>query len=197
MTENQQHWFQQRFFKIAIGCIVALLVLARIGYGYGQAQTTTNKQTILQGSLHIQPTQPVQDDLTNKIQPGTAVKIGVMVENKGQQASSAGQLYVRYAFANPLQDEPESVIFETEKKPLPPLEPGKKVKVIFNTPHKIPSLLDFVRHDWSIREYQAIAVVNDEDYMIGTLAITFSAYYYPGIKKEFPIEIASSSKNSE
>ena len=108
--------------------------------------------------------QTLPGDQTGKIQPGTAVKLVVTVENKGQQESPAGQLYVRYAFAHPLENEAASVIFETEKKPLPAIEPGKKAEIVFDTPHQIPSLLDFVRHDWSIREYQAIALSTIREY---------------------------------
>lgn len=193
MSDNQQSWSRQRLLKVGTYIILALLLLARIGYG--QIQVAMNKNVVLQGSIQIQPVKAVSGDQTGKIQPGTPVKILVTMENKGQQASPAGQLYVRYAFAHPLHDEATSVIFETEKKPLPALEPGKKIDITFDTPHQIPSLLDFVRYDWSIREYQAMAVINQEEYMIGTLAITFSAYYYPGIKKEFPTNITPNESN--
>jgi hypothetical protein len=193
MSENRSSWSRQRFMRIGLFALLGLLFLARIGYG--QLPLGDNKNVILQGSIHIQPVQAVPDDQTGKIQPGTPVKLSVTVENKGQQASPAGQLYVRYAFAHPLDKDEASVIFKTEKKPLPTIEPGKKVDIAFDTPHQIPSLLDFVRYDWSIREYQAMAVVNQEEHMIGSLAITFSAYYYPGIKKEFPIKISAHEKN--
>lgn len=188
MSEHHQSWSRHQLWKVGAFVILGFLLLARIGYG--QTQVANDKNVILQGSIHIQPIKTIQEDQTGKIQPGTPVKIVVTVENKGQQISPEGQLYVRYAFAHPLDKEARSVIFETEKKPLPSIEPGKKVDIAFDTPHQIPSLLDFVRYDWSIREYQAVAVVHQEEYMIGTLAITFSAYYYPGIKKEFPTKIS-------
>lgn len=193
MSDIQQNWSRQRLLKIGTCIILTLLLLARIGYG--QTQTVENKHIVLQGSILIQPVKAIPGDQTGKIQPGTPVKILVKVENKGQQVSPTGELYVRYAFAHPLHDEATSVIFETEKKPLPILEPGQQVDIVFETPHQIPSLLDFVRYDWSIREYQAIAIVNQEEHMIGTLAITFSAYYYPGIKKEFPIQISPNANH--
>lgn len=188
MSENRQFWSRQGVLKISVLVVLGLLFLARIGYG--QTQLADNKNVILQGSIQIQPTKPVPGDETGKIQPGTPVKLIVTVENKGNQNSPAGQLFVRYAFAHPLDKEKTSVLFETEKKPLPSIEPGKKIDIAFDTPHQIPSLLDFVRYDWSIRDYQAIAMINQEEHMIGTLAITFSAYYYPGIKKEFPVKIS-------
>lgn len=185
MSKNQQSLSRRRLIRVGVLIAIACLLLARLGYG----QILGGKHGVLQGSIHLQPLQTIPSDQTNKIQPGTPVKIVVTVENKGLQESPAGQLYVRYAYAPPLENEAASVIFETEKKALPPIEPGKKVDIAFETPHHIPSLLDFVRYDWSIREYQAMAVVNNSDNMIGSLAITFSAYYYPGIKKEFPVKV--------
>jgi hypothetical protein len=187
MSETHQSLSNRWPFRVLFVVVLSLLLLARIGYG--QPQAVEIKQAVLQGSIHIQPVQPQPDDQTGKIQPGTPVKVVVTVENKGPQASPEGQLYVRYAFAKPLDHETTSIIFETEKKPLPSIEPGKQVNIAFDSPHQSPSLLDFVRYDWSMREYQALAVVNQEDHLIGTLAMTFSAYYYPGIKKELPAKI--------
>ena len=188
MSDHHQSLSGRRLLRAVVFIVICLLLLARIGYG--QIQGSDRKHGILQGSIHLQPVQAFPGDQSGKIQPGTAVKLVVTVENKGAQESPAGDLYVRYAFAHPLENEAASVIFETEKKPLPPIEPGKKADISFETPHQIPSLLDFVRYDWSIREYQAIAVVNGTDHTIGTLAITFSAHYYPGIKKEYPVKVA-------
>lgn len=189
MFENPQFVSNRRWIvRIAALVILGLLLLARIGYS--QPQTANAKSVILQGSIHIEPVKSVQGDQSGKIQPGTPVKLVVTVENKGQEASPSGQLYVRYAFAHPLENEKGSILFETEKKSLPSIEPGQKIDIAFETPHQIPSILDFVRYDWSIREYQAFAVINQDEHLIGTLAITFSAYYYPGIKKEFPIKIS-------
>ncbi len=190
MSEHHQSLSFRRSLKVGALIILGLLLLARTSIGYGQTQLTDTKNIILQGSIHIQSIKVLPGDETGKIQPGTPVKIFVTVENKGQQASPSGQLYVRYAFAQPLDQEAISVIFETEKKRLPSIEPGKMVEIAFDTPHQIPSLLDFIRYDWSIREYQAMAIINQDEYVIGTLAITFSAYYYPGIKKEFPTKLS-------
>jgi hypothetical protein len=186
MSENHSLSGSKRFKIAALG-ILGLLLLARIGYAH--THTLDLKHGILQGAIHIEPVQSIPGHEAGKIQPGTSVKIVVMVENKGLQESPAGELFVRYAFAHPLEHEESSVLFTTEKKPLPALEPGKKVDITFDAVHQIPSLLDFVRYDWSIREYQAIAIINNEENLLGTLAITFSAYYYPGFKKEFPTKV--------
>jgi hypothetical protein len=177
-----------------IKCMVAMLSLFT-QIGYGQIYAEESNPCILQGSLHIKPVKNVPGDQTDKIQPGTQVKIDMTVENKGGQVSPAGQIYVRYAFSQPLEHEKSSILFETEKKSLPPIEPGKKIEFAFDTPHQIPSVLDFVRYDWSLREYQTIALIHQQEYIIGTLAVTFSAYYYPGVKKEFPTKICNNEKN--
>lgn len=177
--------------KIVTFIIVSLLLLARFGHSH-QTHIANPKSALLQGSIQLQPLKPIPGDQTDKIQPNTPIKLIVTVENKGQYASLPGQLYVRYAFASPLDKEVTSVLFETEKKALPAIEAGQKIDIVFDqNPHQIPSVLDFVRQDWALREYQAIAVIHQEEHLLGTLAITFSAYYYPGIKKEFPSVIFS------
>lgn len=177
--------------RIVIGAIIALLLLARISFGYSQSTTTVGelKQSILQGTIHIQPTVSHGSDQAVKIQPGTAVKLVVAVENKGDQANPPAELFIRYSFAKPLDKEENSVIFSTEKKPIPPIQPGQSFDISFDTVHLSPSLIDFVKYDWPIREYQAVLVTNHEEHVIGTLAMTFSAYYYPGVRREFPAKL--------
>lgn len=191
MSNNHQSWSKPTRWKAGILSMVALLLLARIGIGYGQTQAKDQKNIILQSSIELSAAQASAGNEAGKIHPGTPVKIMVTIKNKGQQTNPAGQIYVRYALAHPLEKEKGSMIFETEKKPLPPIEPGNKVEIAFDAPHQIPSLLDFIRDDWSLREYQAMAVIYGEEYLLGTLAITFSAHYYPGIKKELPAAISS------
>jgi hypothetical protein len=189
MSEINQSVLNQRWLlRVVAWILLGLLIFVRIGYG--QTRSPDSALVILQGSTHLQPIQSVPGGESGQIQPGTAVKLTVTVENKGQLASPPGELFVRYAFARPLEKEAISIIFETEKQSLPSIEPGGEVDIHFKTTHQIPSLLDFVRYDWSMREYQAIAMINEEENMIGTLAITFSAYYYPGIKKELPTKIS-------
>jgi hypothetical protein len=218
MTDNHQSWPRRRLLRVGGFVLLGLLLLARIGYSQIQSKKGGTASTeiaaepkhqptefvakvsvqeiqlnvegaILQGSIHVEPVQPLPEGQGGKIQPGTLVKIVVTVENNSQRASPAGELYVRYAFAHPLDKEQASIIFTTEKKPLPSIKDGEKIDIAFDMPHQIPSLLDFVRNDWSLREYQAFVVINAQEYLIGTLAITFSAHYYPGIKKEYPARI--------
>lgn len=162
--------------------LITALLLSVSAFCYGE----TEKPAILQAGIHLETTRPIPGDDTGKIQPGIPIKIIVSLANMGGEMSLPGTLYVRYGFAPPLEKEAKSILFETEKKSFSPIEPGKTVDIIFDTPHSTPSLLDFVRGDWPIREYQAIAIIDGKEHMLGSLAITFSAYYYPGIKKEFP-----------
>jgi hypothetical protein len=189
MSNNSQtstRWL----FRLGVTLIFSLLLLARIGYGQQQAvAVAVNQEAILQGAIQIQPVQSIGDDQAHKIQPGTPVKLSVLIQNKGLQPSPKGEIYLRYAFAKPLHNEETSLIFETEKVSLPSIDPGKSIELKFDATHRLPSLLDFVRDDWTMREYQAIAVFGKEEKMLATLAITFSAYYYPGIRKEFPTKI--------
>lgn len=170
-------------FKAAI--LTLLIFLGLGGITYAQLNSKTDS-AILQAVIHVQPLQPISTHDLKKIQPGTPVKIEVVVENKGEQVSPAGFLFVRYALAKPLQNEIGSIIFSTEKQELPPINSGEQVKIVFATPHETVALLDFVRDDWSLREYQAVAEIQKKDKVIGSLPITFSAYYYPGIAKQFP-----------
>lgn len=176
--------------RIIIGAIIALLLLARISYGYSQPTPSSvdHKQAILQGTIHLKPTVTLGADQTVKIQPGTGVKLVVSVENKGDQESPPAQLFIRYSYAKPLDNEAHSVIFSTERKTVPPIQPGQSTDISFDAVHQTPSLIDFVKYDWPIREYQAILVTNHEEHLIGTLAMTFSAYYYPGVRRELPVK---------
>lgn len=148
------------------------------------------QEAVLQAAVIIKPQDQPTQFQSDKIQPGHSVKISALIENKGSERSPSGQIYVRYALAKPLDKDPNSVIFETEKIQLPMIEPGNAVEITFEKTHQLPSLPDFIRHDWGMREYQAVVNVAQQEKVIGSLAITFSAYYYSGIRKEIPARIA-------
>jgi hypothetical protein len=180
MVDTHSSFFNKSRFKISALVVLGLLVLARVGYSEAKAGDSTS--AILQGTIRIQP---VVGGNQERIQPGTPVKFKVMVENKGEQASPSGQIFLRYAFAKPMQNETGSIIFESEKKDLPSIEAGKEIEMSFDLAQELPSISDFVRDDWALREYQAVVEIYKESRIIGTLALTFSAYYYPGITKQF------------
>jgi hypothetical protein len=186
MSRNNRSLFGIGF---TLATALVLGVVAWAGLVYGQSMSANPRQAVLQGSIHIEPEKPLDQEHPPKVQPGTGVKLSVVVDNKGDVASPSGKIYIRYAFAKPLDNEEKSIVFQTEDQELPSIEPGKTVDINFKTPHQWPSLMDYIRNDWLMREYQAIAVINNVEKTIGTLAITFSAYYYPGIKKEFPTPI--------
>lgn len=177
----------RQWMRAGVGIVVGLFLLMQTSYG--QKVADLSKQTILLASIVIEPVKLTNNHHHEKIQPGTPVKVAVTVENKGSLASAAGDLYVRFGFAKPLEQEAQSIIFETEKKPLPTIAPGQSVTIEFTTPHQLPAVFDYVREDWALREYQAIANIDHQEKLLGTLALTFSAYYYPGIRKEFPTPV--------
>ena len=142
---------------------------------------STVQQAVLQGQILVEPLPSLLPHPANQIQPGSAVKVKLVVENKGNKASPAGEAYARYAFPAPLDKEPNSELFTTEKVALPSIPAGEKVEVVFTTPHYWPAVTDFVREDWAMREYQAFASVNGKELPIGTLAIAYSTHYYPGL----------------
>jgi hypothetical protein len=148
-----------------------------------------SQPAILQGVIHIQSAQSRPTQESDRIQPGTSLKPSVIVENSGEEESPAGEIFIRYALAAPLDEQRGSIIYESEKKILPQILPGKSVEIVFDTPHITPAVMDFVKYDWALREYQAIAIIHKKEKVIGTLALTFSAYYYGGIKKEFPSRV--------
>lgn len=158
-----------------------------MGITYSQNTLTTTETTVLQSEVVVEPTRPLEEP--TKIQPGTPVKLKLIVENKGSKPSASGDVFIQFGYAKPLDNQPKSVIFETEKTTLPSIEPGQKKEIVFASTHTWPTLFDFVRFDWSLREYKAIAIIENEEKILGTLAITVSAYYYPGVKKEFPSEV--------
>lgn len=136
--------------------------------------------SILQGSIHLIPSDP-----TGKIYPENDLKLAATIENVGTKASPSGTAYLRFALIAPLENQKDSVLFETEKKPFSSILPQQKIEIAFDAMQKIPSILDYVRNDWFLREYQLIVGIEGKEMVIATLAFTFSAYYYPTLKKSF------------
>lgn len=144
------------------------------------------ESAVLQGTIEVEASKPVSKEDTQKIQPGTPLKLSVEIENIGTQKSVPSEIFIRYALAHPLENQKGSRLYESEKKELPSIDPKEKIKISFSNPHLTPTLTDFIKYDWPLREYQLILVAQGEEKIIGTLPLTFSAYYYGGIKKEYP-----------
>lgn len=195
MIESSPSFFSKWGSKIIIVSVLSILLLGR--FGYTQLEKSNAQFAVLRGTFHIEPAQPIKSDEKGKIQPGTPVKIAVKIENKGTQTNPPGFIFVQYALAKPLHKNDGSAIFQTEKKALPEIEPGKTVEISFDQVHRTPSVIDFVRDDWSLREYQAMVEIDNKIKPIGTLALTFSAYYYPGIVKQLSPSFEVGTKEIE
>ena len=116
----------QSLAKITRRFFIFLGMLLLPCMSYGQTKMAGPMPPILQGSIHIQPAQPVPGDQTGKIQPGKPVKLAITVENKGEQKSPPGQLSIRFGLVKPLDKEATSVIFKTEQKALPEIGRARK-----------------------------------------------------------------------
>lgn len=173
-------------FWLTVAIVVGSITLIRINQG--QAQLASANVATLQSSIDIQPAE-AREESSKKIQPGTSVKLRLLIENRGPQTSPTGEVYIQYAFIKPLDNHPRSVIFQTEKQFVPALKPGQKIAIDFQNAQSLPSLPDFIREDWPMREYQAIFIVDEDQTVLSTRALTFSAYYYPGLQHEIPVEI--------
>jgi hypothetical protein len=140
---------------------------------------------ILAATIKAIPAQTTQAS-TGKFQPGYPVKLSVNIANQGKKASSAGIVYLRFVFPKPLDKEPNSLVFKTENVALPSIAAGEQIEISFSTIHQWPFLLDFIRDDWGMREYQAVIIVDNEEHIIGTRTIAVSAHYYEGPNHELP-----------
>ena len=161
--------------------ISLLIILVSLFSAEAQAET------ILEGVIQVTATVPSKE-APEKIQPGSPMIIKLIVKNIGKEASPAGKVSVRYVFAPPLDSHPESLLFQSEQLDLPSLSEGKEIAFTFSKTHTWPSIFDFIRQDWGMRQYQAV-VHTDADRIIGTTHIAFSCYYYQGPSIETPVDI--------
>ena len=144
-------------------------------------------QSKLQALINATPAQP--SPIPERIQPRSLMKLSATIKNVGDQANTPGTLMVKFAFANPLHTHPKSLLFETEKVNLPSIEPGQEITLSFSKMHRWPTLFDYIRDDWAMREYRAIVNVERIEKMIGTRAIAFSAYYYEGHSRPRAVDV--------
>lgn len=190
MTANRQ---QLPLITIIKWCGLGLVFLvSALGYVWSSSPVGV-AETMVQGELVLESLEPVAT-FPGSIQPGKPVKIKLILSNRGQAVTPAGEAIVQYGFGKPLEDHIESVIFQTEKAPVSPIEPGASVEITFKTPHQLPSIYDFVRNDWSMREYQAVLQFGNSKTIVAILPLTFSAYYYPGVKKHISASIPVETK---
>lgn len=140
----------------------------------------------LQSTISLTPIKPALGK-PGKIIPATYVKLSATVKNVGSEESPAGEIHVRFAFRPPQQDDPNSILFETERVELPPLAAGEEKVIEYKTNHLLPTVFDFVRNDWALREYEAIIEIDGKKEIAGTRAIAFTAHYYEGASQEKPV----------
>lgn len=132
-----------------------------------------------------------------KVQPGSSVKLSAIVKNIGDKVNQAGTIYIRFSFLKPLDGEPRSVLFETEKKALPSIPPGGEKEIEFTKVHQWPSVFDYIRDDWHMRQYEAVIDIKGKTQVIGRAAVSVSAKYYHGPSHEIPAEVQSGIDNNQ
>lgn len=154
------------------------------------AADAVKQGAILEATLNILPAKPGADENKN-IQPGTPVIVAAVLRNIGTETNAPGVFYVRFLYPEPLNKQQGAVAFSTEKVDLPSIAPGGAASLVFKTPQATPSLFDFIRQDWSLRQYEAVAAINEKEYVLGNTRLTFSAYYYPGTPHESPVQVPS------
>lgn len=147
-------------------------------------------EALLQTSIGINP---IRNPHSTKdhVQPGTTIQLQTVIKNIGTEPSAPGDCRIQFAFPEALNQHENSVIFHTEELKLPMLKPGEEIELTFQTLHRWPSLFDFIREDWAMREYQAIATINRQKRLLSTLTVTFSAYYYEGASLNKPVAVSS------
>ena len=176
--------------------ISPLLLFLVLGVYAGAAEIQNQESSVLgallQAKINVVPLD-VSKGQQEKIQPGARVKITAFIKNVGDQPSAPGKFFVRFAYSKPLGKQENSVLYQTETVYLPTIEPGDRFAINFSTPHQWPSLFDFIRQDWAMREYEGVVVIGNREQLIGTTSIAFSAYYYEGPVREQPIKVLSAS----
>ncbi len=146
------------------------------------------KATSLEAEIELFAADPAREN-PKVIQPGTPIVISVKIKNTGNEKNEKGYFFVRFAYPNPLAGNPKAELFVTEKVSLPAIEPGKEATVAFKTMHHLPSLIDFIREDYGMRQYLAVVVIDQKEYILGNATLTFSAYYYAGPNHEIQTSV--------
>lgn len=126
---------------------------------------------------------------SDQVLPNTEMQLHATIRNEGDTANKPGEIWLRFAFPKPLDKQPRSVLFETEKISLPEIAPGEQIEITFSKTHRWPALYDFIKQDWGMRQYEAIIKVDQKEYLSGLMMITFTANYYPGFTKALSTSI--------
>lgn len=157
------------------------------------AQERPERQTVgalLETTIHVKALDSSQKNPAH-IQPGSSVKLSVVVRNRGDVPSAPGKIFLRYALPKSLEGNKNGIIFETDTEGLPSMPPGAALTLNFKKVHQWPSIFEYIRRDWALREYQAVVDILGSEYITGTRAISFSAFYYEGHQGKKPVKVSS------
>ena len=168
--------------QILVFLISSFIILAYHPLSSGEALLQTTIHAIPKNNSHS----PV-----NHIQPGTLMQLQATVKNVGSALSKQGTLRIQFAFPKPLDVNENSILFKTELADLPSIHPGEEISISFKKAHQWPTLFNFIRDDWAMREYQAVAVIDGPAQIVGALTVAFSAYYYEGARMNKPVKVSS------
>lgn len=127
---------------------------------------------------------------SEKILPRSPIALKAKVKNTGSKANAPGTIYARFAFLEPLDSHQNSVLFQTDKVPLRSINPGEEFEILFKTPHLWPSFFDYIREDWPMRQFEAVAVIDGKEQVIGASAVCISAHYYQGPSDEISKQVS-------
>lgn len=170
-----------------IAIVVALGIIAFSGYEL-PILISKGSKAILEGEIKFISDKNLSEN-DEKIPAGSPVTLLAKIKNKGTLPNAPGEIFIRFSFSKPMDEHVKSVIFETEKMPLDILQPNQQVELTFKNTHQWPSLADFIKNDWPMREYQLVALIGQQEFVIGTKYIAFSAYYYGGASLEIDVTV--------
>jgi len=160
-----------------------------------QEEKKAVRGAILEAIVNILPSKPIEAN-PHVIQPGTDVQIQVIVKNTGDAPSAPGSLFARFRLPENFKKTVNDVVYNSEHITIPSIDPGKTLEITFRAEHLTPSLLEFVRADWGMRQYQAVLRIDGQDYVLGHGSLTFSCYYYPTTPQEEPTSVPVAPKKS-
>jgi hypothetical protein len=149
--------------------------------------TPLHAKALLKSTINLMPATEEEQE-SKMIRPATAIQMVVQVENVGDAPSQEAKLFVRFSLPEPLDDQPNSLLYQSEVVKLERLDVGQKKIIAFEKKHMLPPLHDFIGQDWALRRYEAVLVMADKKELVsGTTNLSFTASYYEGLSREIPV----------
>lgn len=140
---------------------------------------SAKESPVLQASIAMAPAWPPNSQ-KDTMQPGMPALLRTMIKNVGTIANREGEIFIRFTLPKALAKIAKGLSFETEKEPLPHLQPGELREIFFKTPQPLPDIVEFLKNDWAKHLYEAVVRFGGEEFVIGSGTITYSAHYYLG-----------------